>query len=179
MAEFMDKALDWNDEIENDGQGFALIPEGDYHFGVQSFERGRHGGSEKIPACNKAVLTLAILGPEYPFKKEILGTVQTNLFLHSKFEWKLCQFFTAIGLRKHGEKLKMDWSKVTWAEGTCHVGVRKWTGNDGKEHESNEITEFYDPETSPLMKTDRMTPDPAATIDGFNPKGGTFTPGTF
>lgn len=169
----LEKALDWNDEIENDGGAFSIIPEGDYAFGVKSFERGRHAGSEKIPACNKAVLTLTILGPEYPFKPDKLGEVTANLFLHSKFEWKLCQFFTCIGLRKHGEKLRMDWSRVPGAVGTCHVGIRKWTGNDGKEHESNEITEFYDPETSPLK------PEEQTDFFGASAQGGSFTPGKF
>ena len=43
----------------------------------------------------------------------------------------------------------MNWSLVPGAIGTCHVGTRTWMGNDGKEHEGNEITEFYDPEEAP------------------------------
>ena len=39
--------MDWNDEIENDGQEFVLLPEGDYVFKVTGFERGRHPGSAK------------------------------------------------------------------------------------------------------------------------------------
>ena len=112
---------------------------------MKKFERARHNGSEKIPPCNKAVLTLFLRGPGGS------GDVQTNLFLHSKFEWKLCQFFTAIGQRKHGETMRMNWGAVTGASGYCHVGVRKWMGNDGKERESNEIAEFYDPETAPKI----------------------------
>lgn len=175
MADLLERALDWNDEIENDSHQWTVIPEGDYHFGVIGFERGWHGGSEKIPACNKAVVRLTILGPEYPFKPDRLGEVSTNLFLHSKFEWKLCQFFTAIGLRRHGEKLRMDWNRVMGAEGDCHIGIRKWTGNDGKEHESNEITEFYDPDKSPL-KAEAMD---QTAITGASPQGGSYTPGRF
>lgn len=133
----------WDDEIQRDDSPFQVLPEGDYRFTVKKFERARHAGSEKIPACNKAILTLAVSGPEAS------GEVLTNLFLHSKFEWKLCQFFTAIGQRRHGEAMRMNWGAVPGAAGVCHVCVRKWTGNDGKARESNEISEFYDPENAP------------------------------
>ena len=155
------RELGWDDEIQRDDSPFQLLPEGDYAFTVRKFERARHGGSEKIPACNKAVLTLDMAGDGGS------GTVLTNLFLHSKFEWKLCQFFTAIGQRKRGEALRMNWNAVPGASGVCRVGVRKWTGNDGREHESNEITEFYDPESTPsrpggqtLLELPRDTPTP-------------------
>jgi len=133
----------WDDEIQNDSTPFEVLPEGDYRFRVEKFERGRHSGSEKIPPCNKAILTLSVNDGAHS------GTIQTNLFLFSRFEWKLCQLFTAIGQRRHGEAIRMNWSLVPGAIGTCHVGTRKWMGNDGKEHEGNEITEFYDPEEAP------------------------------
>lgn len=147
MSEFdsMSREFGWDDEIQHDSSPFQVLPEGDYNFIVKKFERARHGGSEKIPACNKAILTVAV------FNEGAQGEVQTNLFLHSKFEWKLCQFFTAIGQRKHGEAMRMNWGAVPGATGVCHVGVRKWTGSDGKERESNEITEFYDPENAPAI----------------------------
>lgn len=93
----------WDDEIQQDGHSFQVLPEGDYNFTVKKFERARHGGSEKIPACNKAILTVAVSSAEAS------GDVLTNLFLHSRFEWKLCQFFTAIGQRKRGEAMRMNW----------------------------------------------------------------------
>ena len=75
-----------------------------------------------------------------------------NLFLNRKCEWKLCQFFIAIGARKHGEAFRMDWNKVRGAKGRCKVGVRTWTGSDGNEHESNEITSFLEPAEAPAQK---------------------------
>lgn len=155
------RELGWDDEIQHDGSPFQVLPEGDYLFSVTKFERARHNGSEKIPPCNKAVLTLLLR------EKQGSGSVQTNLYLHSKFEWKLCQFFTAIGQRKHGEAIRMNWSEVTGASGYCHVTVRKWTGNDGKEREGNEVTEFYDPRNIPVNKADGKS------------EGGSYTPGQF
>ena len=105
MSEYdsMPREFGWDDEIQRDESPFQVLPEGDYNFTVKKFERARHSGSEKIPACNKAILTVAVSSAEAS------GDVLTNLFLHSKFEWKLCQFFTSIGQRKHGEAMRMNW----------------------------------------------------------------------
>ena len=83
--------MGWNDTLENDGDEFVILPEGDYVFKVVSFERGRFQGGDKIPACNEAVLTLAV---EYNG-----GTVNITdrLKLHKSLEWKLAAFFRSIG----------------------------------------------------------------------------------
>lgn len=52
--------MGWDDQIENDGQEFIILPEGGYNFTVTEFERGRFPGSAKIPACNKVTLTLEV-----------------------------------------------------------------------------------------------------------------------
>jgi len=47
-----ERELGWEDIISKDADEYeyALLPEGDYNFTVESFERGRHPGSEKLPA---------------------------------------------------------------------------------------------------------------------------------
>lgn len=137
-----ERAFDWNDTIQNDST-FEVLPEGDYDFVVETFERGRHNGSAKLPPCNKAVLTIKVSNGERS------STLTHNLFLHTKTEGMLCAFFTAIGQRKSGEPLRMDWSKVPGSRGRCKIGVRKWTGNNGQEMESNDISRFYEPENVP------------------------------
>lgn len=136
----IERAFDWNDEIENDSSDFILLSDGDYDFEVSSFDRARHNGSEKLPPCNKAIVYIKIEVPE----GEV--TLKHNLFLHSKTEGMLCAFFTCIGLRKHGEKLKMNWNKVPGSRGCCRVGQRQWTNDDGKTITMNEIKKFYEPE---------------------------------
>ena len=134
----IDKEFAWDDVIENDST-FELIPNGEYDFTVKSFARGRHNGSTKLPACPKAIVTIIVHTPNGDREFE------HNLFLHSKTEGMLCAFFTAIGLRKHGEQLRMDWNRVTGAKGRCKVGKRVWKGNDGEDHTSNEIKSFLEP----------------------------------
>ena len=49
--------FDWDDEIQNDGQEFITLPEGDYTYTVTSIERGQFPGGAKIPPCPKAKST--------------------------------------------------------------------------------------------------------------------------
>jgi hypothetical protein len=130
----VEREFNWDDQIENDGPEFVLLPEGDYDFEVISFERGRHNGSEKLPPCNKATVHIKIQGEEGE------TIIKHNLFLHSKTEGMLCAFFTAIGQRKHGEKVSMNWNAVTGSVGRCKVGIKKYEGKD-----YNEIKKFYEP----------------------------------
>lgn len=156
----MGHEIGWDDAIENDNS-FVLLPEGDYQFTVTKFERSRHNGSEKLPPCNKLVLTIELTDGQQK------TTVEHNLFMHSKCEGMLCEFFTAIGQRKHGEKLVPRWNQVVGSTGTCKVGIRTWTSNrTGETMQSNQIRRFYE------------KPQPAAAPQ-HTVQQTSFTPGTF
>lgn len=136
------KELGWNDAIQNDGNEFIILPEGDYPFEVKKFERTRFNGSAKLPACPAAKLTILVGDRDCD-----QVTITHNLFLSSVTEGLLCQFFKSIGSRKHGERMVMDWNKVVGAKGYCHVFIEKFIGKkDGKEKESNKIKKFLDPD---------------------------------
>lgn len=146
----MNQEIGWDDVIEHDSE-FVVLPEGDYKFTVTKFERGRHNGSDKLPPCNKAVLTLEITDGYQT------GTIQHQLFLHKKTEGMLCAFFTAIGQRKHGEPLRPRWDQVIGATGTCHVYVDKYQSRNGGTSENNKIRKFYEKDEQPPMPA---TPQP-------------------
>lgn len=137
MEHDYEKELGWDDEIEKESE-FTVLKAGDYDFEITSFVRSRSKGSEKMPASNMAVLTLKVGN-----SKESTVIID-YLVLHSKMEWKLSQFFCSIGQKKHGEPLKMNWSKVTGAKGRCKVIVEKYTNDKGEERESNKIDKYYD-----------------------------------
>lgn len=137
----IERELGWDEPIEKDGPEFVTLPEGDYDFVVTEFERGRHNGSDKLPPCNKAIVSIKIEGPEG------VSTIKHNLFLHSKTEGMLCAFFTAIGQRKKGEKVSMNWNAVVGSTGRAKVAIKKWT-YEGKDYEGNEIKKFYEPSES-------------------------------
>lgn len=153
MAENIERELGWDDQIENDSGEFIILPEGDYDFEVLSFERGRHAGSEKLPACNKAILKIKLTGPEDS------TTLDHNLFLHTKTEGILCAFFNAIGQRKHGEKMTMNWNKVVGSKGRCKVVIDTWIGSkDGREMKNNKIQKFYNYEPPQQVQSPAFTP---------------------
>lgn len=134
-----DGILGWDDEISEDGGGqYVLLEEGDYNFTVTGFERGRFTGSAKTPACNKAVLTLTVDTAEGQ------ASCKYDLILYKSLEWKLSAFFRAIGQKRPGESLRMDWSKVEGSQGRAHFAPRSYTGKDGKEHQCNDVQRFYD-----------------------------------
>lgn len=152
MADEQGKALGWNDTVEHDGGDWTLLPEGVYPFRVVSFERAHWGGSAKMPPCPQAKITIEV-GDE-----EQSTTIVHNLFLHTKTEGLLCDFFKGIGARKHGERMVMDWSKVVGATGRCRVAVRKWNGKDNSAHESNEIKKFIDPTDAAVAASEQAAP---------------------
>lgn len=137
--EAMERELGWDDEIKNEST-FELLPEGEYTYMVESFERGRYEPTPKakLPACNMVTLSLKITGNDQS------ATLQHRLFLHTRCEGMLCDFFTSIGMRKHGEPLKMNWPAVAGRRGRCKIGVRTWKGDDGVERQSNEVKRFLD-----------------------------------
>ena len=130
--------MDWDSTIEDDGQGFVLLEDGDYEFTVTGFERGQHNGSAKIPACPKAILTLSVETPSG------VAEIKESLILYKTMEWKLSSFFRSIGMKKHGERLVMDWGKVLGASGRAHIVQREYVGNDGTTKKANNVQYFMD-----------------------------------
>lgn len=155
--------MDWNDEIQNDGQEFIILPEGDYNFTVTGFERGRFPGSAKMSACNKAALTLQVKTDDG------IAVIHTDLILNRILEWKISSFFRCIGQKKHGERLVMDWNKVVGSRGRAHFKPRTYNVN-GEDRQANDVDRFYDydekyfPEEDEWMKI----PDGAADELPFN-----------
>ncbi len=143
-----ERELDWNDTIEKDSSDFITLPEGDYDFMVESFDRARHNGSDNLPPCNKAILKIRIDDPA--------GTVIVthNLFLHTKVEGLISAFFSSIGQKKKGEQLRMNWALVPGARGRLKLGIRKYQ-KDGEDRTINEIKKFYPKEVTPSFKIGR------------------------
>lgn len=142
-----EREFGWEDTIQKDADEFPILEEGDYNFVVTNFERGRHAGSEKLPPCNKAVVSLKISSPTSTV------TLEHSLFLHSKTEGLLSAFFAAIGQKKKGEALRMNWNTVIGSTGKLKLGIRNWTSKNGNPMTSNEITKFYPKEDQPATSS--------------------------
>lgn len=136
--------MGWDDVIMEDGQQFLLLDEGDYDFTVAGFERARHAGSDKIPPCNKAVVSLLIDTPNGSV------VIKVDILLYRTLEWRISSFFRSIGQKKHGERLVMDWSKVPGAKGRAHIKVREYTDKWNTIRKRNEVAYFIDREDTPV-----------------------------
>lgn len=138
------KTFDWDDFIEDDGEerSFVTLEEGDYDFEVTKFERGYYtekpGG--KLPNCNMAIMTLKV------------STAEGDAYLTDRFylvestEWRISAFFRAIGMKKHGEKLRMKWEDAVGCTGKAHI-----TKDAGREEGVyfNNVKYYIDPVAKP------------------------------
>ena len=142
--------MDWDDSIETDGQEFVLLPEGDYNFVVINFERGRFPGGTKVPACNKATITVQV-GAENG-----IATVKFDLLLYRSLEWRISSFFRCIGQKKPGERLQMNWNTVVGSMGRAHFKQRTYTNQYGEEKTVNDLDRFidYNPEFFEVSEED-------------------------
>jgi hypothetical protein len=159
-----ERELGWDDEIQKDGGGFIVLPAGDYDFTVAKFERGRFTGSDKMPACNQAKLEITVHSDQGDI------VVFHNLFLHTKTEGLLSNFFAGIGQKKKGEPLRMNWGAVVGAKGRLKLEIHKFRGKDDEEKTNNQVKTFY-------AKDEATQPNHQAPFPGA--QGGGFTAGKF
>ena len=141
------EAFDWNAEISDEGGEFPILEAGDYNFTVEGFTRKRFNGSDKMCACNQVVLKLRIDCPEGV-------TVEDNLFLNRKTEWKVSQFFLSIGQKQPGVPLRPNWDALPGSRGRCKLYIDKWKSDrDGREFESNKVEKYYAPSSASAQQS--------------------------
>lgn len=136
----INQALDWDDEISAENE-FELLPEGEYKFRIETLERGRFNGSAKMAACPQANLTIAVTKEDGKEAK-----VFDTLYLNTKAEWRLSQFFVAIGQKKKGEPLTMNWKKVPGSTGKLKLVINEYTDKNGNARQNNRIDRYLEPE---------------------------------
>ena len=138
MAEEV-KVYDWDDEISDDGNGsFVTLDEGNYDFEVTKFERGHYtpSANSKTPACNQANITIKIS------TKDGDAYIVDRFPLASTMEWKASAFFRSIGLKKHGEPLKMRWTETIGCKGRAYITKTKGEKQDVY---FNNVKKYLDP----------------------------------
>ena len=129
------RELAWDDEIQNDSNDFEPLPEGDYDFTIEKWERGRSKGEGKLPPCNMAIVTFTIHGRD----RDV--TVNERFLLHTNLEWKLSELFRSVGLKKEGEKAKMNWSALPGLTGRAKIGLQPGVKDPTKLY--NNINKLY------------------------------------
>ncbi len=127
------KEIGWDEEVEK-GSEYTLLPAGDYDFTVESFERSRYEGSDKVPPCNRALLKIRIDAQK--------GTTVMNesLLLYDKMQWKLAEFFLSIGAEEKEGRVKMNWQMVPQSTGRATIEVRPDKNDPNKKY--NHVKKF-------------------------------------
>ena len=148
-------AFNWDSKISNDGGDFVLLEPGIYPFSVKAFEKGYYNGGGKIPACPKAQLTLRVgTGAN-------ASDVPDGILLDSSLEWKICQFFNSIGMRRHGEEFTMNWDAIVGKTGYLEIEHREYE-KDGEKRKTNQVKKYIDPADMAQAPAQPATPAPAA-----------------
>lgn len=146
MAEMQDVALDWDvceaDPDDGSHGGWTLLPEGFYPFRVERMERERYQGSQKMPQCPMAKLTLSVTGADGRDT-----AVQQRLYITRNQLWKVSRFMESVGRgRNEAGKVIIDWGGIEGAAGWVKLKVRSYTGRDGQERQTNDVEWFVKPE---------------------------------
>lgn len=131
------REFNWDgDTITADSSDYILLPPGDYNFTIVKFDRARSQGSEKMPPCNMAVVYFEIHSDQGD------GQVRENYLLHSKFEWKLSQLFSSVGLKKKGEPCPLNFNALPGRSGRLKLKHTHGTGEKANT-EYNAIDRLY------------------------------------
>lgn len=117
-----EREYSWDGDTISKDDEFILLEPGDYPFTIEKFERSRSQGSEKMPPCNMAVVYFTVHSNQGDV------TVKENYLLHSKFEWKLSQLFTSVGLKKKGEPCPLNFTALPGRTGTVRIKNEPGTG---------------------------------------------------
>lgn len=127
------EAMDWNSPIEDDGQQFVILPE-DTEVDCTVIEFEQAFTTAGAPMAKLRIKCVAAEG------KTI---VDENLALQKNCEWKLCEFFTALGQRVHGQRIVPDWEKVLGAKFRAVLKKEPWKSNPDKFN--NKIKRYLEP----------------------------------
>lgn len=146
MAEMQDVALDWDvceaDPDDGSHGEWTLLPEGFYPFRVERMERERYQGSQKMPQCPMAKLTLSVTGADGRDT-----TVQQRLYITRNQLWKVSRFMESVGRGRNADgKVIIDWGGIEGTGGFVKLKVRSYTGRDGQERQTNDVERFVKPE---------------------------------
>ncbi|MGY3724991.1 hypothetical protein SAMN05421767_10648 [Granulicatella balaenopterae] len=159
--------LDWNGTITADSEAkpYLLLDEGFYKFTVTNIEKTRYQPSptSKIPACPMAnvELTIKVLNE----KGEPEETkVHERLYLHQTMENRLSGFFGAIGQKKKGQPLQMNWNTVIGSQGVCKINNRKY---EGKTFNNVHFMVYQDDVRLDEVKNANVTGNVAQAVQGI------------
>jgi hypothetical protein len=132
--------------LELDDNSFYLLPDGDYHFIVDSHEVG-FATSDKLPQ-NTQQITCYL---EIPYINEDgdldTVTIRNNLNVYKKALFAIRQFAECIGMVPEKGKAKINLERMDGLTGVCSITSRE----SAKGNEFNNAQTFYPPSKTPAV----------------------------
>lgn len=124
---------------------FDILPDGDYHFVVESHDVGYATSDKMPPNTQQIVCHLGI-----PYMKD--GDVKTarlrnNLNIYKKALFAVRQFVECIGMVSEKGQAKIDLEKMDGMTGICRITTRE--SSNGNEY--NSVQMFYAPSKAPAV----------------------------
>ena len=136
----------WDDQIDPKDTERPDLPDGPATFAVVKIQRDRKEfgkyGVQNIAKLTLSVMSMVEGAPEPAVEFDV------NLALINDLKWKVLQFFTAIGQRKHGDagNFAPNWAKVEGEIGRCVLQHREFKKKDGTTAKALDVKEFLAPE---------------------------------
>lgn len=159
MADQENQTLDWTDEVEDSGTDFVLLKEGDYVFVVEKLDKERYEGSEKVPNCPRATITLAI-----PLPDGRTARVFDRILLYKGNEWRIFRFFECLGFEKNENgKMAPHWNEVVGQQGVVRIKQREYTNKKGEKKTTNDVDSYIkksEVNNDSLLKTQQQYTQP-------------------
>lgn len=190
--------LTWDGGFVAEESEFVVLDPGVCKFTVKNFERKIYDGkSDKIPNGT----------PYAEIEMEFVGTkgkttVKERLYLLKRMQWKLTEFFAAIGQNPTiGQAFMPNWNAVVGSSGYAELEVNHYKDNSGNDRSNNRPNKFLKPNAPEIasaqqpMQVQPVQATPAQTqvtqsqpvqqqvqqptVQPQQPTQGSFTPGAF
>lgn len=145
--------------LELDDNSFVVLPDGDYHFTVESHEIG-YSSSDKLPPNTQQIVCYL----EIPFNKNgeiITAKVRNSLNVYKKALFAIRQFVECIGMVPEKGKSAVDMDKIDGKTGICALTTIE--GKNGNEY--NQVQRFYPPSKAPAVTANDDAWDGFTTIN--------------
>ena len=138
----MAEQFDLNNLVLDDNT-FEVVPDGDYHFTVDSHELDYYSGnSDKIPPNTQQIVVYVAVPIENRTVK-----VRTIFNVYRKGLWAIRQFAECIGMCPEKGQFRFDHSKIDGLTGVCQISK----GKSSRGNDFNQVDIFYPPSKVPAV----------------------------